>query len=413
MLTLTKIEEIVGDQLQAFQNKPRGVLRDIDFNRYLKTEQITVISGIRRGGKSTLLAQFADHYDNFYYINFDDERLLEFTAENFDALMTAWRKRVPARVIFLDEIQNVAGWERFARRAHDEGYKIFLTGSNARLLSSELGTRLTGRYFKIELYPFSFKEFLRFKNTDWQGKTSLNRALVLRHFDEYLEHGGFPEWVKYQDIEFLQRIYEDILYRDLLTRFKIREIKAFKQLANFLFTNFTQELSYNSLKNILGFKSVMSVRNYLGFITESFLAFELYKYDYSLKKQFVADKKVYVIDNGLRNAVSFRLARDAGKLLENLVFVELKRRGAEVYYFKDRRECDFAIKEKNKITSLAQVTFALSQENRNRELAGLKQAMERLGLRHGFVLTKEQEEIIRDKNTIITVKPVWKWLLKL
>lgn len=412
MMNLSKLEEVAADQLNNFESKDTGVIRDVNFEKYLKTKQITVISGIRRCGKSTLLAQFSKKFKNFYYLNFDDERLLNFSIGDFDNLMVAWQKKYSSKTIFLDEIQNVENWEWFVRRIYEEGYKIFITGSNAKLLSSELATRLSGRYFKIELYPFSFKEFLDYKKIDYQKKDTKNKVKILKNFDYYLKNGGFPEFIQYKDSEFLKRIYEDVLYKDLLIRFNIREVKAFKQLADFLFTNFTKEISYNSLKNILGFKSVTSVKNYIEFIQESFLVFELYKYDYSLKKQYVSNKKIYIIDNGIRNVIAFSFSADSGKLLENLVFLELKRRGQEIYYFKDKKECDFAIQEKNRIKTVIQVTDNLNDGDRDRELSGLLAAMEKFKLEGGLILTKNQEEIIKKKNLIINVIPVWKWLLE-
>jgi len=412
MMNLSKLEEVAADQLNNFKNKDIGITRDIDFKKYLKTKQITVISGIRRCGKSTLLAQFSKKFKSFYYLNFDDERLINFNVSDFNNLMVAWQKKYSAKTILLDEIQNVENWEWFVRRIYEEGYKIFIAGSNAKLLSSELTTRLSGRYFKIELYPFSFKEFLDFKKIDYRKNDTKNKVKILKSFDYYLKNGGFPEFIQFKDSEFLKRVYEDVLYKDLLIRFNIREIKAFKQLANFLFANFTKEISYNSLKNTLGFKSVTSVKNYIEFIQESFLVFELYKYDYSLKKQYVSDKKIYIIDNGIRNIVAFSFSTDSGKLLENLVFLELKRRGKEIYYFKDKKECDFAVREKNKIKAVIQVTDNLNAGDRERELFGLLAAMEKFKLKNGLILTKDQEDVIKNGKLIINVIPVWKWLLE-
>ena len=162
MVSTENLEDILVDQLQAFNEKELGVLRDIDFDKYINTKQITIVSGIRRSGKSTLLAQFAKRIKHFYYVSFDDERLIDFQIKDFNALMLVFNKMYSAKTIFIDEVQNVEKWELFVRRLYEEGYKIFVTGSNAKLLSSELATRLTGRYFKIELFPFSFKEFLNF-----------------------------------------------------------------------------------------------------------------------------------------------------------------------------------------------------------------------------------------------------------
>lgn len=411
MVNISKLEEIITDQLKIFRNKNCGIKRNINFKKYLETKQIIIISGIRRCGKSTLLKQFSQKFKKIYYINFDDDRLIDFSVKDFDNLMIVFQKQYQSKTIFLDEIQNIENWERFVRRIYEEGYKIFLTGSNAKLLSSELSTRLTGRYFKIELYPFSFKEFLNCKKYNFQDKTSENKAKILKLFGNYLKNGGFPEFLKYKDREYIARIYEDVLYRDLLTRFQIREVKSFKQLANFLFSNFTKEASYNSLKNILGFKSAMSVKNYIEFMENSYLIFELYKYDFSLKKQYVSEKKIYVIDNGMRNTVAFYFSKDLSKLLENLVFIELKRRNQEIYYFKDKKECDFIIKEKNKINSVIQVTKELNKNNQIREINGLLEAMKQFKLKNGLILTQYQEFEIKKDRKIINVLPLWKWLL--
>ncbi len=411
-MDVRKLEEVILDQLENFRRKDPGTRRDIDFEKYLKTKQITVISGVRRSGKSTLLRQFSEKFENFYYINFDDERLINFTVDDFDNLMVAFRKMSSADVLFLDEVQNIEKWERFVRRVFDEGYKIFLTGSNAKLLSSELSTHLTGRYFKLELYPFSFAEYLDFNKLDNENIGSKKRARILKYFDDYLQYGGFPEFIKYKDKEFVNRAYEDILHRDLLIRFHIRETKSFKQLAAYLFANFTKELSYNSLKNVLGFKSVMSVKNYIEFMQESYLLFELYKYDFSLKKQYVSDKKIYVIDNGMRNTVAFSFSEDKGKLLENLIFLELKRRGKEIYYFKNKNECDFLVKEKNKIVWAAQVTTSLDKGNEQREVDGLLEAMDELGLKQGVIITMDEERELKFDGKKIEVIPAWKWILR-
>ena len=413
MIPDTRLEELILDQKEVFLSRDPGTIRQLDFEHYLSHEQIVVISGIRRSGKSTLMRQFTGRFPAFYYINFDDERLIDFGLADFSRLMVAFQKILPdVRVIFIDEIQNVEGWERFVRRIHDEGYKIFLTGSNARLLGSELATHLTGRYVKIELYPFSFAELLAFRQIGYGTVSSSKKAEILAVFDEYLEHGGFPEFIRYRDREFLQRTYDDILFRDIITRFGIREVKAFKQLVQYLFANLASEASYNALKKTLGFKSPMSVRSYIGFVEESYLIFECFRYDRSLKKQFANPKKIYVIDTGMRNAVAFRFSEDSGRLLENLVFIELKRRNDEVWYFRGKRECDFVIRDSGVITSAIQVCYELNGTNREREIGGLVEAMTDLGLDEGIILTYSQDETIPvDTGRTITVVPVWRWLL--
>lgn len=414
MIPDKRLEELLLDQKETFLSRSPGISRRVDFNRYCANEQVVVISGIRRSGKSTLMRQFAGRYKEFYYINFDDERLIDFELSDFSSLTLAFNKIYPgARVMFIDEIQNVLGWERFIRRAHDEGYKIFLTGSNANLLGSDLATHLTGRYSKIELYPFSFIELLNFEHIEYDAVSTLKKAELLLAFDRYLIQGGFPEFLKYRDDEFLKRIYDDILFRDIITRFSIRDTKGFRQLVQYLFSNMTKEAGYHSLKNALGFKSAMSVRSYIGFLEESYLIFELFKYDFSLKKQYANPKKIYVIDNGMRNAVSFRFSGDDGRLLENLVFIELKRRNAGIYYYRSKHECDFVIEDKGALSSAIQVCFELNATNRDREVSGLLEAMTELRIKTGMILTYNQDENIQvGEGLDIVVLPVWRWLLE-
>jgi len=409
----SQLEDIVNDQSSVFLLKDLGFERQINFKKYATSKQITVILGIRRSGKSTLLKQFSLKLPNFYYINFDDERLINFSVHDFNNLTIIWKKKFDSKYILVDEIQNVANWERFARRMHDEGYKLFITGSNAKLLSSELSTHLTGRYQKIELFPFSFSELVEYGRIGTLSSlTSVVKAKILKLFDEYLLHGGFPEYIKYKDSEYLKRTYEDIIYRDIITRFGIKEVKSFRKLTNYIFTNFAKEASYNTLKNILGIKTTMSVRNYVGFLEESYLVFELFKYDFSLKKQYISDKKLYVIDNGMRNATAFYVSADRGRLLENLVYIELKRRGKNLYYFKDKSECDFLIQEKNNIVQAIQVTQKIDQTNEKREFKGLMNAFDRLNIKNGLILTENQNKIQTVNSRKIIIKPIWQWLLE-
>ncbi len=413
MIPSSQLEELVHSQKETFLAKDSGIPREIATDAFLKTDQIVAITGIRRCGKSTLLRQLSAHYRDFLYINFDDDRLMDFTLADFPSLMLVFLKTTPEiKVLFIDEIQNIEGWERFVRRVHDEGYKVFLTGSNANLLSRELGTHLTGRYTKITLYPFSFREVLAFRSISTERITAKKKAAILLEFDRFLAGGGFPEYLKYGDTEYLKRIYDDILFRDIISRFGIREVKGFRTLAHYLFTNVANAATYNALKNTLGFKSVVSVRDYIGFLQEAYLIFEIFRYDFSLKKQYIHEKKLYCIDTGLRNAVAFRFSDDKGRLLENLVFIELLRRGKSVYFFRNPKECDFITEDRGVVTSAFQVCYELSRENRNREIDGLIAAMTAQTLAEGIILTYHQEETITRNGYSIDVLPVWKWLIE-
>jgi len=408
-----RLEEVVLDQYENLKNKKTGFDRNVDSNKLITTTLITVISGIRRCGKTTLFYQLMQHFDNFYFLNFDDDRLVGFEITDFQELMILFKKQYKSQTVFFDEIQNIKGWEHFIRRLYDEGYKIFITGSNAKLLSSELATHLTGRYLQVELFPFSFQEIVNANKLEYSKLTTDNKAAILKHFDRYLLTGGFPEWILLQDNEYLKRIYNDILYKDLIVRFGIKNVKAFKELSQFLMTNFCSELSYNSLKTILNFKSINSVKDYISYLEESYLFFEIYKYDFSLKKQFVSNKKIYSIDNGLRNQIAFRFSEDSGKLLENIVFLELKRRGVELYYYKtkNRKEVDFIFYQDGYF-QLYQVSYSIKDiKTRQREINALIETNGELPKCRNYIITNTEEGIITEKNIKIEVLPFWKWVL--
>lgn len=410
-MNLQTLEFIVNDQREYFRAKDTGVKRSVDFDKYLNTNQITIITGVRRCGKSTLMLQIARLFDDYHFITFDDERFVNFTVDDFQQLMLVLHKRSDAKILFFDEIQNIPQWERFVRRLHDTGYKLFITGSNANLLSSELGTHLTGRYLKINLFPFSFKEFLLLKNIETNPATTARIAEILKTFDEYLQNGGFPEFAKNTDTEILKRTYEDIIYRDVIARYQISEIKSFKQVAAYLFTNIAKEFSYQAIAGATQIKSATSVKNYIYYLETVYLTFELYKYDFSLKKQYVSNKKIYAIDSGLRNTISFLFSDDKGRLLENIVYIELLRHGKTVYFFKDKNECDFIIEERGVITEAIQVCWDLSPENLIRETNGLTDAMEKFNLKIGKIITYNTEDTHQENEKTIEIISIWKWLL--
>jgi uncharacterized protein len=407
-MNIDVLQTVVTDQFERILTREEGISRDIDYKKVERTRQITVITGVRRAGKSTLMLQLARKHKHFYYLNFDDDRLLQFTVEDFGNLMQVFRSMFDSDVIALDEIQNVPSWERFVRRIHDEGFKVYLTGSNAKLLSSELATHLTGRYIRIELYPFSVWEVFRFRKIDPETQSTAGKASIRKAFLEYLEQGGFPEYLKYGDQEFLKRVYDDIIYKDLIVRYGIRNISGFKKLSQYLFTNITGEISYNALKELLGFSSVASVREYISYLTEAYLLYEVHKYDASLKRQYISNKKGYVIDNGLRNTVAFRFSPDTGKLLENLVFLNLKKKYEEVFFYKTRQnlEVDFYIPARK---FLYQVSHDITNEKtKQRELRSLFTAMEEIKVEESFLITTGEESIIKDTSGTIHIVPAWK-----
>jgi len=407
------IKSVILEQRKSFDQPAEIIPRRIDAE-FIKTKKISVISGIRRSGKSTLLKQIAGDFSGYYYLNFEDERLLDFNFKDLNAMYELFLELYGEQKIFLfDEIQNIFGWEKFARRLFEDGKKIFITGSNAKLLSSELATALSGRHLKMELFPFSFGEFLsyhRFQFKDFYD--TRERSVLAKNFNQYLEYGGFPEIVVGGSAKELKQLYQDILIKDLIVRFRIRETKIFREIALYLLSNISSPMSFNNVRKMVGAKSVTSVKNYVDFFEEAYLFFSLYKFDYSIKKQIINDRKVYAIDSGLANAVAFKFSENRGRNLENLVFLELKRRGREIFYYKGKKECDFLVRQGLKITEAIQAALDLSNPaTAEREIAGLLEAMEMFKLKTGLVIAESREEEIKIKAKTIKIVPAWKWLL--
>lgn len=413
MIPPTNLKRVILDQNEWFHSRPAGVPRQIDLERYRSHHQIVVITGIRRSGKSTLLRQLADGFSDSLFINLDDDRFIGATIEDMGLMIEILQELFPTvRVLFLDEIQNIPEWERLVRRIHENGYRVFLTGSNAHLLSSELGTHLTGRYVQIQLRPFGFGEFLSFSGIDAYPLTSQKEADIMRAVTQYLEWGGFPEFLHSSDPDTLRRIYEDIIFRDLIGRYRIREVLHLRELARYLFTNMTRETSYNALARAVGISNPMSVRSWINYLEECYLLSVCYQYDFSLKRQYASNRKYYGVDTGMRNAVSFRFSDDSGMLLENMVYSELIRRGDEIYWYKGRGECDFLIQTRGVITRAVQVCYELTVENREREILGLLEVMDICGC-EGIMITMRQRELIQRSGTDILVLPFWQWSLGL
>ncbi len=410
----TEIREIVLDQ-QKPEYDAGLVDRDIfvKIESYVKNPFVIVISGIRRAGKSTLLHQIKKKHPG-YYLNFDDERLVNFKLEDFQVLKELFIELFGEEGIFyFDEIQNIGNWERFVRRLHDEGKKVFVTGSNASMLSRELGTHLTGRYLEINLYPFSFNEFLRSKNIKVSSKDfylTESKVRLKRYFDEYLVTGGLPEYLMTRNTDYLRTLYDSILYRDIMARYGLTNERTLKEIVYLVAGSVSKVISFNSIKKLLRVGSSTTVKDYFSYFENSFLIFLVNKFDYSLKKQVYLGKKAYLIDTGLAVNLGFRVSKDIGRLLENLVFIELKRRGKEVYYYSDKNECDFIIKEGTRITEAMQVCHEFNEENREREISGLLEAMGKFKLKQGVILTDDQTEEISIGNKRIKVLPVWRWL---
>ncbi|MBU3925085.1 ATP-binding protein [Patescibacteria group bacterium] len=417
------LKEIILEQTEALKKRNKGIkrLKLEEIKKYIDIPHTVIIAGIRRSGKSTLLLQIMSEFyrNDCYYLNFEDERFVDFTSQDFNALYEIFVETMgEKKIFFLDEIQNIPSWENFVRRMQDRGFKFFITGSNATLLSKELGTKLTGRYVLIELLPFSFKECLSFQEI-YFDKNSLfqtsERAKLKNSFSLYLENGGMPEYLQYQKKELLVRLYEDILYRDIIARYEIKETKALREISLYLLSNLANLFTYNNLKKIAGLGSANTAKNYVEYLENSFVLFSVNLFSFSLKKQYYAPRKIYCIDNGLANSISFKFSENRGKFLENLVFLELLRRKNEVYYYKTKNnlEIDFLIKEKNAPSALIQVAQKLDDtKTKAREIKSLIVALGELNLSNGLILTEDEEGLVEQEGKTINILPVYKWLLK-
>src|SRR3989344_9340190 len=362
------LRQVVNKQKNEFNINRETVKRDTlkEILEWMHDNRVIILTGVRRCGKSTLLKQLMVQTTQWGYVNFEDERLLDFKAQDFEMLNEVLIETYgKIKIYFFDEIQNIARFETFVRRLQDEGKKVVITGSNASLLSKEFGTRLTGRYKAFEIYPFSFREFLLFKEVkiDRADVYVLEKKIrLIKLFQEYLLSGGLPEYLKNNDKDYIKTVYENILYKDVIARYSIRRQKIIKELVNLLGTNISSQYTYNSLKKTLGLGNAITVKEYISYFVNSYLFFEMLKFSYSLKTQLNSPRKIYLIDSAFNQICGAVFSENKGRILENLVFLQLKRRRKEIYYYADQKECDFVVKSRTGITEAVQVCYALNKE---------------------------------------------------
>lgn len=414
------LTQIILDQNKRLEKLPEGLIRQklSKITSFITHKINIVITGHRRSGKSTFLFQWMNKYykDKFYYFDFSDERILDFTTKDFQLLHEVLLEQFgEKKIFFFDEIQGKPNWDKFVNRLYTEGCRFFITGSNAELLSKEISTYLTGRHFDILIYPFSFEEYLRYKNFKKNSKTTEGKTEINKHLIEYIKNGGFPEVVVYNNSEILSSIYTDVINKDIINRYKIIDETTFKRLAHFLITNFSKEFSYTSLKNNFSMGSTHTAKKYVSYLVNAYVLFELNKYDPSLKNQERAAKKIYCIDTGLINQMAFKFSENLGKLYENIVFLELLRKGKKIYFYKadNGLEVDFLVQDKDKIISAIQVCYDLTDiKTKERELKSLLYACDKFGLKEGTIITNDLENQEKINNKIIRSIPLYKWLIE-
>jgi predicted AAA+ superfamily ATPase len=398
MVLKSTLEKCVIDQLNQLEVNETGVKRKSVQQITLRKELITIITGIRRSGKSTLMRQLIKQLnEDFAYFHFEDPRIFGFTIDDFEKLEEVLGDK---DFYFFDEIQNVPQWELFIRKLHDHGKTICITGSNASLLSKELGTRLTGRNIAKELFPFSYEEFCQFNNIEQNSENALR----------YMNDGGIPLYLKTKDISYLHQLLRDILYRDIISRNGIRNSKIVEELTLFLISNVGKPYSLTGLKKTFNIGSANSVSDYISWLEDSYLFFSLPKFSWSLKSVAINQKKIYSIDTGFAQANSLSFSSDKGRLFENMIYLSLRRKYTDLYYFREKYECDFIVKEKEKVTKVIQVCFDLNADTYQREINGLKEAMTFFELNEGYLITPNLNDTLLFEGRVIRLMTADEWM---
>lgn len=413
------------DELKELVKRENIIDREFlsTYKKSINSDIIKVITGIRRCGKSVFSYQLLKDKD-FAYINFDDERLITLETEDLNNILEIFYELYGKfKFILLDEIQNIYGWELFVNRLKRQGFNLIVTGSNAKLLSSELATHLTGRHIALELFPFSFREFLNYRGIGSKFLLSTREVgLIKRKLGEYIKTGGFPETLKKNIIPetYLQALYSTIINKDVVLRHKVKFVKTLKDIASYLITNHSNFMSFNKIKNIFNLKSTHTALNYVSFLEESFLFFFLKRLSFKKKESLIANRKIYCIDTGLINTLSFKSSRDAGKLYENIVAVELLRKkaleGLDIYYWQDiyKHEVDFVIKQRLKVKQIIQVCYDIEDyDTKKREIKALFRASKELKCGNLLIITEDKEGKESFENKEIKYVPLWKWLLNI
>jgi len=393
MLTKNTILETIAEQVKTLANKSL-INRQVDIPSSIK--KILIISGIRRCGKSTLIRKRFLNENNAYYVNFEDPRLINFELSDFTRLEELYFEN-NKKYLLLDEIQNINNWEIYVRSAHEKGIPIIITGPNASLLSKELGTKLTGRYKQLELFPFNFSEFLDFTDKERSFES----------FKNFFELGGFPEFIEEPDTDYHRTLLRDIVTRDIAVRRKLQNENQILRLAVHLLSNIGKKFSFNKLSNLLEIKSVRTVIDYCDYLNESYLLDFVPMYSTSIKKQIANPKKVYAIDAAFAQSNSLSFSKDLGHRLENMVYNKLRYQNKEIFYYRTPKlECDFLVKTNESISQAIQVCWEVNNDNIKREINGLKAALEETNIDIGIIITYNQEDNIDGIQLI----PVWKWL---
>lgn len=399
------ILQVIGQQKERLLDISAGQAREVEINTKSLSSHALIITGIRRCGKSTLMHQMIQQTekDKSLYVNFESPLLYNFSMNDFTRLDNI-ANNMGAKWLFFDEIQMIEKWELYVRQKLDEGFKVVVTGSNASLLSSELGTKLTGRHISQELFPFSYKEFITFQTL------VANEQSV----ESYLYKGGFPEYLKTDDMFQLTTLFDDILVRDIVARFGIKEIKSLQNLASYLMANVGNRFSASKMRQPLSISATSTITNWLTYLENSYLFSFIPIFSHSMKAMLVNPRKVYCIDTGLVQSLSLKGSEDLGQKFENLIFNHLRRTNKEIYYFdnKNGTECDFVVMNRGKAKQLVQVCYNLTPDNLDRELNGAMEAMKFFDLKKTILVTFSDKDEFKKDGCTISIIPAHEFFLE-
>jgi len=403
-MKISDIRQVIDEQ--AAERKDRvGLSRDALPKIPVVNRFATIVTGVRRCGKSTLLSQWLETFTApSVALHFDDLRLATFTTTDFLLLDEILAER-KAKAVVLDEVQNIPEWERYVVSALERGRKVLVTGSNAKMLSRELGSKLTGRHLNLELFPFSFPEFLRFTN-----QTPSPDALK-----EYLNVGGFPAYVETRRRDLLTELFNDIIYRDIVVRYALRDATPVRALATYLLGHVGCRLSPSRLRDSIHVASPGTVLDYFGYLEETYLLERISQFAPSPKARLSSQKKVYACDTGLVSAIEPHDDANLGHKLENLVFLAVRNREDAISYYLDDRdgtECDFLVEHRDNSFTALQVAWELTRENEDREIVGVLNAMKRFGIRESLIITADQSDRINRDGLLIRVIPAHEFLTR-
>lgn len=408
---------------------PKDILpRDLKVYE-LKTRKANVIIGPRKAGKTYFLYSLLKMQKNPVIINFEDNLLVGLDSQSLNKIPEYAKELFGKENLsfFFDEIQNIDGWEKFVVSLLNEGYEVYATGSNSKLLSKEIATSLRGKSISYLMLPFSFKEFLKLKKIEIDKNYEYSEKVheIKRYFEEYFKFGGFPEIALNDTLELKNKIingyFDSVLYKDLVERLNLKNIKLVEITIKYLINLFGHSFSIIAFENYLKSNkiaySLEDVYNIIISLEDVFLAGYVREFSKSFKKTEVSKSKVYLFDTGYIHFLA-KEAEDYGRILENIVFIELFRRQSEIenknihFYINQKNECDFVINSRGIVSQAIQVCYKLNHENKQREIEGLKSAMDKFELNEGIILTRDQEEEIKEGKRKIIIKPVWKWLIE-